>query len=169
MRHEDELRDLYDIEHARLFRTALLIVGDSAAADDIVAEAFARGAVRWWRLRRYDKPGAWLRLVVVRLAVRVRERAARETARADLPDAGRLDPPPPDPDLHAAIRRLPAAQRDCIVLHHLDDLPVAEVAELLGMPEGTVRSHLHRGRARLAEELTPSDQNRRERVERSEG
>ena len=168
MRHEDELRDLYDIEHARLFRTALLIVGDPAAADDIVAEAFARAAVRWWRLRRYDKPGAWLRLVVVRLAVRARERAQRETARAVLPDAGRLDPPPPDPELHAALGRLPAAQRDCIVLHHLDDLPVVEVAELLRMPEGTVRSHLHRGRARLARELTPGDEQRRQ-AERSEG
>ena len=168
MRHEDELRDLYDIEHTRLFRTALLIVGDDAIADDIVAEAFARAAVRWWRLRRYDKPGAWLRLVVVRLAVRARERSERESSRATLPDAGHLDPPPPDPDLHAAIDRLPAPQRNCIVLHHLDELPIAEVAELLRMPEGTVRSHLHRGRARLAEELTPSEVTPRAPAERSD-
>lgn len=160
MRHEDELRELYDAEHASLFRTALLIVGDAATADDIVAEAFARAAVRWWRIRRYDKPGAWLRLVVVRLAVRARERAGRESARATVPDTGRLDPPPPDPDLHAALARLPDAQRNSIVLHHLDDLPVAEVAQLLRMPEGTVRSHLHRGRARLAEELRPHDRGR---------
>ena len=50
----------------------------------------------------------------------------------------------------AALRRLPAAQREAIALHHLADLPVAEVALTLGVPEGTVKARLARGRAALA-------------------
>ena len=56
----------------------------------------------------------------------------------------------------AALRRLPAAQREAIALHHLADLPVAEVAQTLGVPEGTVKARLSRGRAALAELLEPS-------------
>ncbi len=52
--------------------------------------------------------------------------------------------------LMAALRRLPAAQREAIALHHLADLPVAEVALTLGVPEGTVKARLSRGRAALA-------------------
>lgn len=153
MRHEAELRRLYEAEHASLVRTAYLIGRDMAAAEDVVAEAFARAAARWWRIRRYDRPGAWLRLVTVRLAVRARDRAARERASDRLPDAGRFDPAPPDPELLAALDALTPAQRDCVVLHHLDDLGVDHIADALGMPAGTVRSHLHRGRVRLAELL----------------
>ena len=49
-----------------------------------------------------------------------------------------------------ALRRLPVAQRESIALHHLADLPVAEVALTLGVPEGTVKARLSRGRAALA-------------------
>lgn len=150
MRHEDELRALWEAEHASLVRTAFLISGSSTTAEDLVAEAFARAATRWRRLRRYDRPGAWLRLVVVRLAVRERERAEREPSGAPVPEAVHLDPPPPDPALLAALQELTPSQRDCIVLHHIEDLPVDRIAQSLGMPAGTVRSHLHRGRTRLA-------------------
>ena len=54
----------------------------------------------------------------------------------------------------AALRQLPAAQREAIALHHLADLPVAEVALTLGVPEGTVKARLARGRAALAALLT---------------
>ena len=73
---------------------------------------------------------------------------ARSEAYADLPE-DRLA-------LMAALRRLPAAQREAIALHHLADLPVAEVALTLGVPEGTVKARLSRGRAALAELLEPS-------------
>lgn len=52
--------------------------------------------------------------------------------------------------LVAALRRLPLEQREAIVLYHVADLPVREVAELLGIPEGTVKARLSRGRAGLA-------------------
>ena len=52
--------------------------------------------------------------------------------------------------LMTALRRLPVAQREAIALHHLADLPVAEVALTLGVPEGTVKARLSRGRDALA-------------------
>ena len=68
------------------------------------------------------------------------------TAYADLPEEHLA--------LMAALRRLPAAQREAIALHHLADLPVAEVASTLGVPEGTVKARLSRGRTALAMLLT---------------
>ena len=56
-----------------------------------------------------------------------------------------------------ALRRLPEAQREAVALHHLADLPVAEIAELLGVPEGTVKSRLMRGREALAALLSEED------------
>lgn len=54
----------------------------------------------------------------------------------------------------AALRTLPDPQRHAIVLHHLGDLPVATIAQELGVADGTVKSWLHRGRATLAAQLT---------------
>ncbi len=153
MRGEAELRDLFEVEYAGLVRVSFFLCGDRDTAQEVVQEAFVRAAARWQRIRRYDRPGAWLRLVVVRQSVRARTRAARDGLRAEVPDAGREDHPVPDPELYAAISALSPDQRDCVVLHHLEDLPVTEVARLLGMKEGTVRSHLHRGRAELAARL----------------
>ena len=58
-----------------------------------------------------------------------------------------------DVDLQRAIAALSEGQRRAVVLHHLVDLPVDQVAEVLGISPGTVKTHLHRGRARLAEVL----------------
>ena len=56
-----------------------------------------------------------------------------------------------------ALERLPEAQRHTLVLHHIADLPVHEVARELGVPEGTVKARLSRGRAALAALLTDDD------------
>ena len=164
MRHEGEFRALYEREHVGLLRTAFLLCGNNDTSQEIVAEAFARAAARWWRLRGYDRPGAWLRLVVVRLALRARSHAQRERATSELPDVAHLDRMPTDPAIYTGLRALTTAQRDCIVLHHLDDLSVDTIADLLGLPAGTVRSHLHRGRARLAELLTETADDSKEGI-----
>lgn len=150
---EEGLRELFDAEYPGLVRTAVLLCGDRGRSEEIVQEAFARAAQRWSRLRRYERPGAWLRLVVVRLAVRSRERAGRERLTGTVPEWGVWDPPPVDARVLEALTALSGPQRDCVVLHHVEDLSVAETAEALGMAEGTVRSHLHRGRRTLADLL----------------
>ena len=53
----------------------------------------------------------------------------------------------------AAVRALPERQAQCVALHYLEDRPVAEIATILEMAEGTVKSHMHRGRQALAHQL----------------
>ena len=66
----DSVRDLFDAEYGAIVRLATLITGDLAAAEDIAQEVFARALSRWSRIASYDRPGAWLRRVAIRLAVR---------------------------------------------------------------------------------------------------
>src|SRR6185436_14523926 len=94
----ESVRELFDVEYAGLVRLATLITGDVTAAEDAVQEAFARAIARWHRLRSYDRPGAWVRRVTIRLAVRDRGRRRRELP-SDLPDRPVVDTAPPDAEL----------------------------------------------------------------------
>jgi RNA polymerase sigma-70 factor, ECF subfamily len=152
------LREVYAVAYPRLVGQLVGVTGDPAEAEDVVMEAFARAAARPQDFADVDNPEAWLRTVAVNLA-RSRWRRmlrwshlipalARSEAYADLPEEHLA--------LMAALRRLPTTQREAIALHHLSDLPVAEVAHTLGVPEGTVKARLSRGRAALAELLEPS-------------
>jgi RNA polymerase sigma-70 factor (ECF subfamily) len=152
------LREVYAVAYPRLVGQLVGVTGDPAEAEDVVMEAFARAAARPQEFADVDNPEAWLRTVAVNLA-RSRWRRmlrwshlipalARSEAYADLPEEHLA--------LMAALRSLPLNQREAIALHHLADLPVAEVALTLGVPEGTVKARLSRGRAALAELLEPS-------------
>jgi RNA polymerase sigma-70 factor (ECF subfamily) len=125
-----------------------------------VQEAFARAAVRWSQLRDYEVPEAWVRRVAMNLAAD-RSRKLRRQTRAIL----RIGPPPEIPTVSVeglalveALRTLPVRQRQVIVLYHLIDLPVAEVARTLGLRDGTVKSILARGRRALAAKLDDSEE-----------
>ena len=61
-----------------------------------------------------------------------------------------------DPELSAALQSLPTQQRAAMALHYLCDCSLAEIAETLGVAEGTIKTHLQRGRRQLAERLSPS-------------
>jgi RNA polymerase sigma-70 factor (ECF subfamily) len=144
----------------RLLGQLFPVTGDLHEAEEVVQEAFARAAVRWSRLRDYDVPEAWVRRVAMNLAAD-RARSLRRQARAVL----RLSPPPEVPAvsvealaLAEALRTLPIRQRQVIVLHHLVDLPVEEVARTLAMRDGTVKSLLARGRKALAAKLGEAEE-----------
>ena len=129
--------------------------GDLAQAQDLVQEAFCRAFVRWQKVVRYDDPVAWVRRVAWNLATS-RWRRLR-TAHAYLRRQRVEHVPGPSPDrvaLTAALALLPANHRRAIVLHHLADMSVAEIARQEGIAEGTVKSWLHRGRVALAAQLT---------------
>ncbi|WP_341717718.1 SigE family RNA polymerase sigma factor [Micromonospora sp. FIMYZ51] len=129
--------------------------GDLSQAQDLVQEAFCRAFARWSRVSRYDDPVRWVRRVAWNLATSRwrRMRTAQSWLRRQRPEhvAG------PGPDrvaLTAALAQLPAAQRRAVVLHYLADLSVTQIAEQEGVPAGTVKSWLHRGRVALAAQLT---------------
>ncbi|MGC4893860.1 SigE family RNA polymerase sigma factor [Micromonospora sp. DT31] len=129
--------------------------GDLSQAQDLVQEAFCRAFARWSRVSRYDDPLAWVRRVAWNLATS-RWRRLR-TAQTWLHRQREEHVPGPGPDrvaLTAALSQLPSTQRRAVVLHYLADLSVGQIAEQEGVPEGTVKSWLHRGRASLAAQLT---------------
>ena len=146
----------YATNAPRLVRQLHAMTGDLADAQDCVQEACARAWQRWDRLQQYDAPEAWVRTVAWNLAVS-RARRVRTAARALLRSGPPADVPALSPDhvaLVHALRALPADQRRALVLHHLADLPVAQVAQETGVPVGTVKARLSRGRAALALHLT---------------
>lgn len=142
----------YQGSFARLVGQIYAICGNLAEANDCVQEAFIRAWDRRHVLDADQSPEAWVRTVAYRLAVS-RWRKAR---RALLPpDRSAAPSPAPEPDvtrvaLARALRAIPAEQRRVIVLHHLCDLPVADVAREVGAPVGTVKARLARGRRALA-------------------
>ena len=139
-------RELFDAEYAGLVRLATLITGDVAAAEDAVQEAFARAIRDWLRLRSYDRPGAWVWRVTIRLAVRDRGRRRRE--RAERPPRPRRSSMPrhPTPSSSTAARA-PPNQRAALVLFYFERLTTAEVADGARRQAEHPRSLLHRGRA----------------------
>ena len=147
------LRDLYEASYRRLVGQLAAMVGDVTDAEDLVQEAFVRAAGQWDRLARYDNPEAWLRTVAMNLA-RSKWRRGKRAAAAMV----RLRPtvqhtPSPSPDhvaLVVALRTLPAAQREALVLFHVADLSIDDIARELGVPSGTVKARLSRGRTSLA-------------------
>ena len=143
---------LFRLHWPRAYRAAYLVVHDAAAAEDIAQEAFL-AAVR--NLDRFDRKrpfGPWLHRIVVNRAIDW-TRARRLRAEAELLDvvaapeqAGSFDG-----TLLAALEALPPDHRAVIVLRHLLDYTPGEIAELLGLPRGTVNSRLRRGLDSLKE------------------
>ena len=172
---EDDYRRLFEAAYPRIVRTEVdedrpadlppppprlwFVVHDQALAEDVVQDAFVELYRHWGKVSSYDRPEAWVRRVAVRKAQREAVRAARrprierQAALAD-PSAAAPDAELPDPELRAALVRLSPRQRAVVVLHYLEDLPMREVAELIGCSEATGFVHLHAARKRLAELLS---------------
>lgn len=152
----DRVHEVYATSYRRLVGQLTGVTGDPVEAEDAVMEAFARAVNSGRSFLAADNPEAWLRTVAVnvtrtrwrrnRFFRDVSHRLLAEEAYADLPEDRMV--------LLAALRLLPAPQREAIALHHLADLPVHEVAEAVDAPVGTVKARLARGRAALAELLS---------------
>lgn len=150
---ENWFAELYQGCYRRLVLTAYGMTGDLGAAEEITQEAFTLAYGRRGRVSRADSPEAWLRTVVVNLARRrfrrtaMLDRLLRRQSTEPVPDHL---PPGEHLDLHVAIRLLDEDLRSVVVLHYLADLPVDEVAAILEIPVGTVKSRLSRARNTLA-------------------
>ena len=146
-----EIQELYATSYRRLLGQLIGVTGNVAEAEDVVQEAFVRGLDHPRRLLSADNPEAWLRTVAVNLARSRWRRAQRLVGLAPrLVDAPRESDTDGHMVLLQAVRALPAGQREAIALHHLADLTVEQVAATLGLPTGTVKARLSRGRAALS-------------------
>jgi RNA polymerase sigma-70 factor, ECF subfamily len=120
--------------------------GRRDVADEAVAEAFARAIQGGSRIRR---PASWLYRVAFRVAA---DELRRSATQEELTEEG-YDTPLDLAEVTAALRRLSPSQRAAVYLHYRADLPVREVARLMGTSSGAVRVHLHRGRNHLRQML----------------
>lgn len=155
---------LYEAYRGAVFSTALRLCGRWAEAEDLSAEAFLRAyrALTGYEEARIAglRPRAWLLTILTNVWRNSLRSAARRPPPGPIEDA----PDPPDPgegvedaaarhetgrELAGLLARLPHQQRAAVVLRHVTDLPVAEIAAVLDLPEGTVKSHISRGLARL--------------------
>ena len=162
---DDGFAELVRTYQGLVYAVALRTTGHRADAEDLAAEALLR-AYRSLADHDHDRP--WLRTLAPRpwlltIVVNVRRNQVRDAARRPRTDGA---PPPEQPvpgpsvEEHAEHReagehlagllaRLPETQRTAVVLRHVTDLPLTEVAEVLGCPVGTAKSHVSRGLARL--------------------
>jgi RNA polymerase sigma-70 factor (ECF subfamily) len=156
---DEDYRAYYASAFARLVGQVYLLTGDFGEAQDAVQEAFVRA---WTRRRRFadgDEPDAWIRTVARRVAIS-RWRSSRSglaawRRRGPIPDVPA--PGVETPLIVAALQRLPEQQRRAIVLHHLCDRSVDQVAVETGVPAGTVKARLSRGRTALRQILGEPD------------
>ena len=145
---------LVDRYQQKVFRLAYSIMGDSASAEDVTQDAFVK---MWQILPEYDgraSPSTWLYTIARNTALSALRAATR---RRTAPLACSHEVPAPSVDTVAHLEtkqlvgRLPEAEQEVVRLFYLQDRNVDEVAQMLDMPIGTVKSHLHRARRKLAE------------------
>ncbi len=136
-------------------RVAYRVLGDVCAVEDVAAEALARAYAQWERIESLPWLEGWVLRVTANLALDI---ARRQRPLVDPPRvietedaiATRLA-------MVAALNRLPRRQREAVALHYLAGLTDDEVARALGITEGTVKSHVHRGLVALRRNLGEDD------------
>ena len=143
----------------RVIAVVARMVGNDDA-EDVVQEAVLRGFLSFSSLRDQARFDAWVCGVAVNVAkmwIRSRAAEARAVAAADLSTSGQLtvDESGLLEVVRDAVAVLPAAQRDVVLLHYIDDLSCEEVANVLGVSPGAVRVRLHRARGELRRRLAP--------------
>jgi len=174
---EAGLRQLFEQHWTGLCRLGFLMLGDPAAAEECVQDAYLGVFRAWDRVSLMERPDLYLRTAVLnqcRSRLRRRQVEAR-VARASVAGAGGGDPGTrrpgaggddgsgtgkglADPDLVrqeivAAVRRLPPRQRAAVVLRYYEDRSEAEIASAMGCSPGTVKSQLAKARATLGRDL----------------
>lgn len=148
--------DLYRTEYPGLIGVAIALTGTIEDGEDAVQGAMLKAFVNWGRVGSLERPGGWCHRVLVNACRSLFRR--RRTAVRWLAGRPRVEPSTagPSPDVlafWAAVRRLPERPRQVVALHYAGDLAVEEIARILTVPEGTVRSDLTRARAALRAEL----------------
>jgi RNA polymerase sigma-70 factor (sigma-E family) len=150
------LRRVYEAHWMRLVGLARMLLDDPAVAEDTVQEAFARTWAAWDRVRTPDDPLPYIRQTVINLSrgdLRRRGVARRSPVDRAVPadDASvAVLASESRSELAAAIRSLPRRQRECIALRYELDCTQAQIADELGISQGSVKAHLHRAMQALA-------------------
>ena len=162
----DPLAALHREHYPSLVRLASLVLGDVGLAEQVVQDAFVKLHLRWGGLRQLDRAPAYLRSTVLNGArsqlrhqkVRDRHDARRTVAPAAGTPEGSAVAAAEHERVVAALRRVPERPRVARALRYFLDLPEAEIAAAMGVSAGSVKTHVHRGLAALAQLLGEEDQ-----------
>jgi RNA polymerase sigma-70 factor (sigma-E family) len=153
-----EFSEFFASQYARLCWLGLLLTGSRAEAEELAQEALVRTWWRWRLVRRPADPASYARRVLVNRHRSLRRRAAVQAQWLARSRSAKEEVALPAGDERAmvlwqAVGALPPRQRAVLVLRFHQDLTEAQVARLLGLPLGTVKSLGHRALARLRERL----------------
>ena len=148
--------EFYRHDFPSVLGLAFVLTGNQHVAEDTTQEAFTAAFRKWSTIGGYDSPEAWVRRVACNQAASAVRRRVRE-AKALLRLAGRLNGEieldEGDEAFWQAVRRLPPRQAQAIALRYMEDFSVSQIAEVLDCSEGTVKTHLSRGRDAVARAL----------------
>ena len=152
-------RQLYDAHAPRVYRVVYRLVGDQSLAEEFTQDTFVKAFSHLGTFRGESSLVTWIYTIAVSMVLNGLRKLRRQQAReADLEQAKRLyAAAEPEPDLHdrliQAIEGLPEKFRTQVVLHDIEGFTHGEIARMTGVPEGTCKTRLMIGRARLREEL----------------
>jgi RNA polymerase sigma factor (sigma-70 family) len=156
-RPPESFEAFYRREYRAVVALAYGLSGSRVAAEDLAQEAFLAAHRDWDRVGVFEHRGAWVRRVAINLAVsgsRTRLREARALVRLAGQRQLRVEPlPAADADFWRTVRGLPRRQAQAVALYYLEDLPVRQIAAILGCSEGAVKAHLFKGRRTLGRRL----------------
>ncbi|MFC5833406.1 SigE family RNA polymerase sigma factor [Nonomuraea insulae] len=141
-----------------LLRYGYVLTGNPHDAADLVQETLIRLRGAWPRVRRKDSPHSYARTTMARLHISVWRRHRREHLTGEPPEGVHHEVFPPDEEqgLWEELAALPRRQRAVLVLRYYEQLTDAEIAKVLGISTGTVRSQAFRGLAKLRSSLSSS-------------
>jgi RNA polymerase sigma-70 factor (ECF subfamily) len=148
-------------EYRQVLGLAFVLSGSRTAAEELTMEAFEAALADWLRVSQLDSPGAWVRKVVSNAsASRFRRQAAERRAKARMTGDARLWQLDGlgDPGVWESVRDLPRRQAQVVALFYVDGYQRREIAQVLGISEESVKTHLERGRSRLREVLGDDDE-----------
>lgn len=152
---ERDFSEFYAAHVGSLTAQIYALIGNWTEAQDAVQEGFARALARWSTVSGHADPVAWVRTVAHRVAI---SRWRRTRTALVFGRTQRLQTTPGPNEDHVALveglKHLPHNQREALVLFYLADLSIEAIADQLGVPSGTVKARLSRGRTALAQHLT---------------
>jgi RNA polymerase sigma-70 factor (sigma-E family) len=154
---DDAFSDFVLAQSESLMRSAYLMTGRRADAEDAVQATLLKVYLSWHRIERREAVGAYARKALLREVLTLRRGPLRRLWVTDRPPELAISPDDGGTEtrdlLHTALLRLPAKQRAVIVLRYYEDLTEQQTADALGVRLGTVKQHASRGLSRLREEL----------------
>jgi RNA polymerase sigma-70 factor (ECF subfamily) len=152
-------RALYDMHASRVYSLAFRLSGDAEKAREFTQDTFIRAFSRLSQFRGDAAFSTWLHRIVVTIVSNARRTDIRFAREVALEEAHSIEvtAPEADPDLKEciarAVEKLSEAYRTTLIMHDIEGYTHAEIAGILGVPEGTCKSRLSAARAQLREDL----------------